>query len=62
MVHLNPFHATDLFLYPPRKHQKTKGFLMFLGGRERGQWHEMDQGTVSKKQIFNLLTTNVPII
>ena len=27
--------------YTPSKHQKTFGFLMFLGGIERGQWHEM---------------------
>ena len=25
----------------PKKHQKTTGFLMFLGGIERDQWHEM---------------------
>ena len=24
------------------KHEKTKGFLMFSGGIERDQWHEMD--------------------
>ena len=27
--------------YTPRKHQKTRGFLMFSGGIERDQWHEM---------------------
>ena len=26
-----------------RKHQKTFGFLMFSGGIERDQWHEMVQ-------------------
>ena len=36
----NLFHAIDLFLYP-RKHQKTRGFLMFSGGIERDQWHGM---------------------
>ena len=25
----------------PRKHQQTKGLLMFSGGIERDQWHEM---------------------
>ena len=28
---INPFHATGLFRYP----------LMFSGGIERDQWHEM---------------------
>ena len=28
---INLFHTTDLFLYP----------LMFSGGIERGQWHDM---------------------
>ena len=27
--------------YTPRKRQKTKDFLMFSGGIERDQWHEM---------------------
>ena len=27
--------------YTPWKHQKTSGFLMFLGGIERDQLHEM---------------------
>ena len=27
--------------YTPRKHQNTRGFLMFSGGIERDQWHEM---------------------
>ena len=27
--------------YTPWKHQKTTGFLMFLGGIERNQWHIM---------------------
>ena len=38
--HRNLFHATVLFQYPS-KHQKTRGFLMFSGGAERSQWHEM---------------------
>ena len=29
--------------YTPWKHQKTSGFLMFSGGIERDQWHEMGQ-------------------
>ena len=28
-------------LYTPWKPQKTSGFLMFSGGLEREQWHEM---------------------
>ena len=35
--HISPFHATSLFLYPP----ETRGFLMFSGGMERDQWHEI---------------------
>ena len=27
--------------YNPWKDQKTSGFLMFLGGIEGDQWHEM---------------------
>ena len=27
--------------YTPWKDQKTKGFLMFSGGIEKDQWHEM---------------------
>ena len=33
---INPFHASGLFWYP-----LTRGFLMFSGGIERDQWHEM---------------------
>ena len=28
-------------LYTPWKHQEIFSFLMFLGGAERDQWHEM---------------------
>ena len=37
---INPFHSTGFFLYP-WKQQKTRGFLMFSGGIERDQWHEI---------------------
>ena len=30
-----------LFFYTPWKHKKPRGFLMFSGGIERDQWHEM---------------------
>ena len=33
----SPFDATDLFRYL----LKTSGFLMFSGGIERDQWHEL---------------------
>ena len=36
----NPPHSTDIFLYP-LKTSETRGFLMFLRGTERNQWHEM---------------------
>ena len=39
------FTFTPLFLmHPfstPRKHEKTEGFLMFSGGRERVHWKQM---------------------
>ena len=28
--------------YTPSNHQKTFGFLLFLGGIERDQWDEME--------------------
>ena len=28
-------------LYTPRKHEKTRGFLIVVGGTEVYQWHEM---------------------
>ena len=37
---VNPFHATGLFSYP-LKHQKTRGFLMFVGSEEREYEYEM---------------------
>ena len=37
---IHPFHATELFRYPLET-KKPKGFLMFSGGIERDQWHEM---------------------
>ena len=36
----NQFPSAGLFLYPS-KHQKTSGFLMFLGVVELDQWHEL---------------------
>ena len=36
----NLFYTTGLF-YTPGKHHKTNGFLIFSGGLEREQWHEM---------------------
>ena len=45
---LNPFHASGLFLYP----LKTRGFLMFSGGIERDQWHEMCYGLGLKYNFF----------
>ena len=39
-VRIKPFHTTGLFLYA-WEHQKIKGFLMFSGGIERDQRHEM---------------------
>ena len=38
---VNPFHATDLFLYPMKKSENLCVFFMFSGDIERDQWHEM---------------------
>ena len=35
---VNPFNATDLFLYPLKT---PENFLIFPGGIEKGQWYEM---------------------
>ena len=36
------FHFMPLIsFYAPRKHQKTRVFLVFSGGIARNQWHEM---------------------
>ena len=37
---INPFNPIGSF-YTPSKHQKIFDFLMFSGGVERDQWHEM---------------------
>ena len=34
--------------YSPWKQQKSRGSFIFLGGIEREQWHEMDEGRVMK--------------
>ena len=46
--HFLPFFFQNLthfmplvFLYTPWKHKKTSAFLMFSGGIERDQWHEI---------------------
>ena len=35
---INPFHATDLFLYPVKTSENQR-FFDFSGGIKRGQWH-----------------------
>ena len=37
LTHFMPLISFDT----PRKHQKTRGFLLFSGVIERDQWHEM---------------------
>ena len=37
LIHFMPLVS----FYTPSKHQKTYGFLMFSGGVERDQWHEL---------------------
>ena len=39
--------------YTPWKQQKTRSFLMFSGGIERDQWHEMGQFNNSFFAILN---------
>ena len=57
---VNSDQASDVFLYPPWKHQKTSGFFMFSGVRKRPvalngimgyilsirKWHEKCQGNL----------------
>ena len=38
---LLPISCYSSLSIPPRKHQKTWGFLMLSESIERGQWHEM---------------------
>ena len=38
---VNSFHMPLISFYASWKRQKTSGFLMFLGGIEGDQWHEM---------------------
>ena len=35
------------FFYTPWKHQKTSGFLIFSGGIERDQWHELGKNLIT---------------
>ena len=39
-LEINPFYAIASF-YTFLSHQKSSGFLMFSGGIERDQWHEI---------------------
>ena len=50
---LHPFYVTGLFLYPLKK---TRGFLIFSGGTERNQRHDMRLKTRVKllRQIVTL--------
>ena len=41
--------------YTPWKHEKTKGFLTFISGKWRNQWHEQQKTpSVSKKCVFTI--------
>ena len=44
---INPFNATGIFLYP-LKTPENPGFLIFPGGIEKDQGHEMDQFVENK--------------
>ena len=37
----NPFHASNLFLYPLKISEKNRRFLIISRGIERDQWHKM---------------------
>ena len=39
---INPFHATDLFLYPLKTLENKIDFLVFSAGIDRNQRHDMD--------------------
>ena len=45
-----------LSFYTTWKHQKTRGFLMFSGGVERGHWHEMGKYSITSKFCWKSLT------
>ena len=52
----NPFHATDLFLYP-LKNQKTTGLLIFSGDMERNQLQTFEQEALSVETIAMICST-----
>ena len=41
ILRLDPYFMPLVLLYTPCKHQQSKGFLMFSGGIEKDQYHEM---------------------
>ena len=41
LIDLFPHFMPLISFYNPLKHDKTSGFLIFLGDIEREQWHEM---------------------
>ena len=54
--HVDPFHATGLFLYTPSKHQKT----IFRGYRKMGR--KMNSGLKWVNLIFLLLTQSTHLL
>ena len=42
LYHLTYSCHWSLLISPEKKQEKSSGFLMFLGGIKRDQWHEMD--------------------
>ena len=46
----NPFHVTDLFLYPLKTSEN-----LFSGAIKRGQWYEMGENTFAKTFMLDVL-------
>ena len=53
---LNPFHATGLFLYYPKKTSENSWVLMFSGGTERDEWPELGIVLKKNKSLYFLLS------
>ena len=57
-LHVFSTHLKLMFnFYTRRKHQKTSGFLIFLGGKEVEHWPEMIQGVVIWEVLSRLAGT-----
>ena len=63
--HISSFYVLTYFMllvssYTPWKHQNTFGVLMFSGGKERDNGHEM--GNVAGKHTYSVKTKNTKLV